>query len=576
VSRTAPTAATTGVLRRLVDLRLTYGPGVAAARLPLLGALERGRLRSAADVRQLHEILSFLYAYPDDAAVFAQVERMLRAFDARSDLRRHRRALTDSGIAGTDIVHPFLGSTARWLAARWGDNLTIEWREIERVGLLEGRLPHFALWAERPVFDEPPLASRAWLERIRGTDTDAAFVIRRSAALAGPDLVRDHVYDELGLTVRLAAGPGTPNRTGARVPGRAVEAQARPLRRGRPDLANDILVPPERIVAIDSRRARSLIDLAREAMVTHGRDLYTFAAAEPRDVRVVDCGHGLEFACIGVVPGQRLLLDAVYGFLTLQNGVPIGYALAGVLWRSAEVAYNIFDTYRGAEAAWIYGRLLATIAALFPVDAFTIDPFQLGHGNDEGLESGAWWFYYKLGFRPRDRAAAALAREEADKVRRHPAYRTTQATLKQLVQANLFLHVGPERRDVLGDIPVDAIGLKVTGYVVARFGSDRERATRVLADEAADRLGANDWHRFPAAERLFWERWAPLVALLPGLDRWPAADKRALVATIRAKGGLRESDFVARFDAHRRLAAGMVALARGAGLPTPALPARSR
>jgi hypothetical protein len=41
---------------------------------------------------------------------------------------------------------------------------------------------------------------------------------------------------------------------------------------------------------------------------------------------------------------------------------------------------------------------------LFDVDSFTINPYQLGDGNDEALASGAWWFYYKFGFaraRPR-------------------------------------------------------------------------------------------------------------------------------------------------------------------------------
>jgi hypothetical protein len=38
-------------------------------------------------------------------------------------------------------------------------------------------------------------------------------------------------------------------------------------------------------------------------------------------------------------------------------------------------------------------------------------------------------------------------------------------------------------------------------------------------------------------ERLAWERWAPLVLILPGVRRWSSAQRRALVAVIRAKGG---------------------------------------
>jgi hypothetical protein len=53
-----------------------------------------------------------------------------------------------------------------------------------------------------------------------------------------------------------------------------------------------------------------------------------------------------------------------------------------------------------------------------------------------------------------------------------------------------------------------------------------------------------------------------LVAVLPGIHRWPIADRRALGAVIRAKGGVRESAFVPRFDEHRTLRAAIVALCR--------------
>src|SRR5439155_9308084 len=131
------------------------------------------------------------------------------------------------------------------------------------------------------------------------------------------------------------------------------------------------------------------------SMVTRSRDLDVFSWADERDVRLVDCGGGLQFACIGAVPERRLLLESVYGFLTLKNGVPIGYVLASALFGSSEVAYNVFETWRGAESAHVYGRVLAMLHTLFGSTTFGIDPYQMGHKNEEGQESGAWWFYYK-------------------------------------------------------------------------------------------------------------------------------------------------------------------------------------
>ena len=44
-----------------------------------------------------------------------------------------------------------------------------------------------------------------------------------------------------------------------------------------------------------------IIDLARASMVTRSRDLDAFAFGDPDDVRIFDCGDGLELATIGLL-----------------------------------------------------------------------------------------------------------------------------------------------------------------------------------------------------------------------------------------------------------------------------------
>ena len=204
---------------------------------------------------------------------------MLRGFSDRPDVQRNRRRLLNTGIAGTDIVYPFGFSTAKWLAARCGGRLTVEWKDVARPEVVEGRLQPFSLWAERPVFDEPPLDGRAWLDRLRGNETDAAFIIRRSAAMPVRGMVNDHLYDELGLTLRIAAGPDSPDRTRARMPGHRLVTQRAPLRLARPDIAAEIMTPPKRIRRIGEREARVLAgsgprgdgDACPRSLYVHGR-----------------------------------------------------------------------------------------------------------------------------------------------------------------------------------------------------------------------------------------------------------------------------------------------------------------
>jgi hypothetical protein len=243
-----------------------------------------------------------------------------------------------------------------------------------------------------------------------------------------------------------------------------------------------------------------------------------------------------------------------------MNGVPIGYVLLSALFRSSEIAYNVFETWRGGEAGYVYGRVIGTARALFGSDAFTIYPYQLGHGNEEGLRSGAWWFYQKLGFRPRDDKRLKLMEKELAAIRRDPSHRSSRKTLETLASANVYWSPKPARDDVIGVFPGVALSLAVSDLMAERFGSDRRGGERVLADEAAARLGVRGWNRWPREERRAWERWAPVLALLPGLERWSADSRRGLVRVVRAKGGVRESDFVKLFDAHRPLRRAMKAL----------------
>ena len=144
-------------------------------------------------------------------------------------------------------------------------------------------------------------------------------------------------------------------------------------------------------------------------------------------------------------------------------------------------------------------------------------------------------------------------RRELSRMKAKPSYRSGERTLKQLASSNLFLDLSKPRQDVLGFLPLGNVGLRITQYLAENFGHDRRRASKVCSEKAAARLGVRSFRSFAPSERLAWRHWSPLILILPGLERWPRQDKRALVDVVRAKGGRRESDYLLRFDQHRRL-----------------------
>jgi hypothetical protein len=235
----------------------------------------------------------------------------------------------------------------------------------------------------------------------------------------------------------------------------------------------------------------------------------------------------------------------------LRNGVPIGYVQLDVLFGNAEVSFNTFETFRGGEAGFVFCRLLAAARHVFDVTSFSIEPYQLGRGNDEAILTGAWWFYARFGFRPRDRKTLRLAQTELRRRSRDPEYRSSRPTLVSLAKTHVFW---PQRANSHTAItPTASIGFALARRLAARSGADREAAVDACEVRAAKQLGVRSVARWPAGERLWWRRWAPLIDALPGLDRWSPAERRALVRIVRAKGGRREHEFANLFDAHPRL-----------------------
>lgn len=548
MTRPRPSAA----LAELRRLRLDHG--ATGRKMELLRGLERARFHRARDLREFHELVAYVRAFAEDEELRDLAERISRGFATRADLKRHAEELADSGIGGTAINFPFFWLTAIFLARRWPGSLRIDWEAFEKGEELIALLPLLLPFSESPGLDCWDDDARSWIERLKApTETDADFLIARFEALPVPTAVKERLYEDLDLPLVLEPGLDTPARSHERWPGSTFVAQKEAPSSRRPDLHRVVVEHRFRHRRLDPGQGERMIALANACMVPRHRDLLIFLNADRHDVSIVDFGDGLQFAAMGAVPERRLLLESVYGFLTLMNGVPIGYVLCSAFYNSAEIAYNVFEAYRGLGAAEIYGRVLAMVAQLFGVDSFAVDPYQLGHENAEGQASGAWWFYRKLGFEPHEPGLRALEAKERARMARDPKYRSPPERLNELASEYMFLQLEGRRDDVLGKIAIGNVGIRISEALARRFGGDREGGIATTVREARELLGLRSFRGFRAGERLAFERWAPLVTILPGLRRWSAAKKEALVAVIRAKGGRRESDFVTLFDRHVEL-----------------------
>jgi len=541
-------------LRSLEQAKDRYGGDWSERKLEWLARLELKVLRSAREVLRLHEALCFLRAYPDDERVLARADRMLAQFHQRSDLKRHRKALADTGVSGTDIHYRFFWPTALWISRRYPSRLHIERTDREPESRIRDALAVLVTPAEADWLRHSGIGAYSALEKLRdANETAAEFLVRRVAAMPGDGYSRESFFDAIDASFLLRPGGATPSRTRDFYAAAPKAFRGAPLRRARPDLRAQMRVKPRSVQVPGAKEGARLIDLARSVMVARGRDLDAFAYGEARDVRLIDQGGGLAFMVNGMVPERRDVLAAYYGFVSLQNGVPTGYGQLDFVGRSAAISFNTFATFRGAEAAWSFASLLAMASQVFGAQSFSLEPYQLGGHNAEAIASGAWWFYYKLGFRPRAPQALRVLEDELARMKANPAHRSDKPTLRRLAAWHLFFDLDPSRPAPLP--PLARLGERVARSLAARGGSDRKRSGKACERELMEMLDLRSLEGWSRSERLAWSRWAPLAVSWPEIGDWNRPEKQALVRVIRAKGAPGENDFVARLAAHRKLLA---------------------
>jgi hypothetical protein len=279
-----------------------------------------------------------------------------------------------------------------------------------------------------------------------------------------------------------------------------------------------------------------------DTSVCRYRELYGFSHPDAGRVYRAEAGRGVDIYFLGVPPEWRLPMRAYHSAMFFKNGVPAGYVEVLSLFERAEVGFNLYYTFREGESAWLYARVLRLFRQWLGSSCFSVDPYQIGYQNAEAVDSGAFWFYRKLGFRPVVPAIARLTEREERRIREAPGYRTPPRTLEKLAEGNLVYEVPGAERGRWDRFAVRNIGFAVAREMAKRFGGDPEKMRRSARATVAAALGVETKSDLALA-----------LHLVQDLPEWSAEDKAAAAAIVRAKDQADESRYLHRMQRHERL-----------------------
>jgi hypothetical protein len=550
------------LLASLEATKSRFGRGAAAEVKVLLDQLSRHDFRDAQSLIRFHETLLFLRAFPQSAAPVPRIERLLNTFHERVEkllaLGIDMSAFDDfetSGIAGTTMQDTLNFEAARWLVRRIPRHVEIAWDDYEDERAMGSTWPRFIPLLAEDSDVEANIPWRQWLDAARGHERDVEWLIRRFEELPLEENSRQRaeLYDALRLPLRWHLGNLKLSRTRNWNRRRQFYYHNEPLiSRSQVSLARELAQPAPRLTKLSLREGESVMHTIREVMAVRYRELYGTTLGDPNSVVRAVLARGVVMYSWNLPVERRLPLRAYVAGFTIKNGVPINYIEGTGLFEWIEVGFNTFYTYRQGETAWIYAQALRCLCALTGATTISVYPYQIGQNNDEAIDSGAFWFYRKLGFRSGNKDLETLARREEQKIAANPQYRSSKKTLKRLAEAHVFYELPGSEYGAWDNLSTRTLGFRVNRRMARELAGDSARIRCASVAEVSRALSVS-LSRWNSAERQAFENWSLVLALIPNLRRWSAKEKQDLIKIIRAQPGSSEMRYLRLTQQHPRL-----------------------
>ena len=423
----------------LQDAAAQFGPAAVPLRRDSLASIAALPLPKGGELVAYHDTLLFLCAYPSSAMEARLAERELAglARHLKALPRRDAEALQSEGLPFTPSLTRFTHDMLRWLLAQRECRVSLDTFSEPTVDL------NAVLKLTLPTLERSETtASRDNLELLDALKVlpknRLQFLVDQLASLDATPYIKDQLFDALDIYVRVEPRSQAFSRSYNRIASPVFVHDALLKSFDHKALLNTPLPAAD---ALDSAGVEALVKVIRNAMALTVRETDPATYTDLSNVRLYRLERGMAVALFGMVPGRQLPLESYVGFTLFKNGLPMAYGGSWVFGARAKTGINIFEPFRGGESGTVLCQVMRTYRQAFGVDTFEVEPYQYGADNPDGIASGAYWFYYKFGFRSVNAELAALAEVERQKMQLRKGYRSSEKTLIRFTWDNIELEL---------------------------------------------------------------------------------------------------------------------------------------
>jgi hypothetical protein len=456
------------LISQLFSIRNKYGKKISSQKLNLLNALSPDQVKNKKTIQLYYDSLLFLIAYPDNRIIYQLASQSLQRLNSYiQSNEKIKESLFNSGITNTHLSAAFGFEIVKWLRNNHPNDIKLNSFEADK-GQIQSILSVVMPKVESEILLDGNSDWKSWLKQSKKKGEE--MLDRLIAVFNEADIlpgIRDELWNALGVNVEInfSLHDCLPDslisfyyhRSLIKKNFRKQKTGVRPIR-----------------IQLNETEANYIIDCGRMILVRHLREIDPISFTAARFVSYYQLGRGLSIALMGMVPERRNPIDSYMGYVVFKNGLPIAYAGSWILFDSGRIGLNVFPAYRGGESQYIFEQVLELHRKVYQLNRFSVDPYQIGKENSDGIQSGAFWIYYRAGFRPIREEQKQLAEAEAQKIKSNKNYRSSSSTLAKLADSRLELLLQKKA------VRFDATDLSLA---YARILKDQYNNNRKLAEE---------------------------------------------------------------------------------------------
>ena len=505
-------------VKQLQKIIFIYDGKTIQDKIKILKAIAAVKWRTAEDLQAYVELLLFIISHPENkeivALVVAEFERITAFFStAKNQADNH---YVDLGFPFTNMCTQFSHDILHWMNQQPFCKLSVD--SFDETGVELNLLLRTTLLAVEREETTAGLANKELLKALKiKPENEFTFLLNEFSKLNAAPYAKDFLWDALKVWVTIKSTDKKYSRIYNQIPINKIYYQSELIKKFDSEKLINTLLPTAK--KLSTAKQKQLASVIKNSLTLTMRETDPSTAMNEKSLLFYELERGVSIALYGMEADRQLPLQSYIGYTLFKNGYPTAYGGSWIFGTAARFGLNIFEAFRGGESGYTMCQLLRVYKQVFGLETIEVDAYMFGKNNPDGISSGAFWFYYRYGFRLIDKKLQALAEKELQKIKATAGYRTSPKTLLQFTDSNIELSFGKAQA-----ISRTAVLEKIAKMIASEFNGDR-----LLAEKKCITIFLQKSKTTFSPEQQFA---LSECALLAKAMQWHSTEKTKLLTTL--------------------------------------------